>query len=117
MPTEGGWRRFLLAVAVLFAAACSESAGDGAYETSAVEIGDVRDIVPATGTLLAAGMAEVRAPRAGVVAAVYVKEGDTVRAGQVLATLSAPTRAPAGCLLYTSPSPRDLSTSRMPSSA
>ncbi|MFS0710213.1 efflux RND transporter periplasmic adaptor subunit [Brevundimonas phoenicis] len=96
MPTEGGWRRFLLAVAVLFAAACSESAGDSAYETSAVEIGDVRDIVPATGTLLAAGMAEVRAPRAGVMAAVYVKEGDTVRAGQVLATLSAPTRAPAG---------------------
>ena len=30
---------------------------------------------------------------------------------------AAPGAALAGCLLYTSPSPRDLSTSRMPSSA
>ena len=31
--------------------------------------------------------------------------------------LGAPPRGPVSCLLYTSPSPRDLSTSRMPSSA
>ena len=36
----------------------------------------------------------------------------------VLAEFSkSPRRMPGGCLLYTSPSPRDLSTSRMPSSA
>ena len=35
-----------------------------------------------------------------------------LEAGQVLGVLG-----PNGCLLYTSPSPRDLSTSRMPSSA
>ena len=85
----------MLGLAVLFAAACSEPADKGAYQTSTVEIGDVRDIVPATGTLLAAGMAEVRAPRSGVVIAVNVKEGDRVRAGQVLASLAAPMRAPA----------------------
>ena len=50
---------------------------------------------------------DVRAPAAGTVVDVLVKEGDSVTVGQGVCT----------CLLYTSPSPRDLSTSRMPSSA
>ena len=37
--------------------------------------------------------------------------------GMYLATLEAPTTGFMSCLLYTSPSPRDLSTSRMPSPA
>ena len=52
-------------------------------------------------------MAEIRIPDLGdfdevVVVEVHVAEGDSIQEG---------------CLLYTSPSPRDLSTSRMPSSA
>ena len=39
-----------------------------------------------------------------------VKNGDTVAVDDPLITVES-------CLLYTSPSPRDLSTSRMPSSA
>lgn len=64
------------------------------YETAVAEIGDVRDSVPAVGTLIAPGAAEIRTPQAGVIAAVHVEEGDTVRAGQVLATLASPTRVP-----------------------
>jgi len=37
--------------------------------------------------------------------------------GGIIATLLDETLGRTGCLLYTSPSPRDLSTSRMPSSA
>ena len=40
----------------------------------------------------------------------------TLRGANVIGHASVPER-PKGCLLYTSPSPRDLSTSRMPSSA
>lgn len=93
MLSEG--LRFLIGLGALLAASCSGPVKESAYQTATAEIGDVRDIVPATGTLLAAGMAEIRAPRAGVVIAVNVKEGDRVRAGQVLATLAAPMRAPA----------------------
>ena len=44
-------------------------------------------------------------------ARVFKKDGFTFDAGPTVIT------APYFCLLYTSPSPRDLSTSRMPSSA
>ena len=48
----------------------------------------------------------VSAPISGNLHAWLVEDGAQVKAGEVIA-----------CLLYTSPSPRDLSTSRMPSSA
>ena len=51
-------------------------------------------------------------------------DGDTVRAESgalhyMIGNIEMVTKKPSmgGCLLYTSPSPRDLSTSRMPSSA
>ena len=47
-----------------------------------------------------------------------VPGNDTVRSGDVVTTLEpSVSRMLDNCLLYTSPSPRDLSTSRMPSSA
>lgn len=86
---------FLAGVMAVLVVACSSTEQKAEYVTVAAEIGDVRDSVPAMGTLLAEGMAEIRAPRIGVIAVVHVKEGDKVRAGQVLATLSSPTRGPA----------------------
>ena len=44
---------------------------------------------------------------------VLVKSGDSLNPETIVAS----TNLPGNCLLYTSPSPRDLSTSRMPSSA
>lgn len=64
------------------------------YLTAVAEIGDVRDVVPATGVLIANGSAEIRAQEPGVIAVVYVEEGDRVQAGQVLARLEAPSRGP-----------------------
>ncbi|MFO0203841.1 MAG: biotin/lipoyl-binding protein, partial [Alphaproteobacteria bacterium] len=68
----------------------TSSADDATYLTSVAEIGDVRDVVPATGILLADGAAEIRASEPGVIEAVFVKEGDRVTAGQILARLVAP---------------------------
>ncbi|ATQ43106.1 efflux RND transporter periplasmic adaptor subunit [Caulobacter mirabilis] len=81
-------------VVSLALAACSGPEPKSEYVTAVAEVGDVRDSVPATGTLTTKGGAEIRAPRAGVISAVYAKEGDQVRAGQVLATLAAPARGP-----------------------
>eukprot|EP00831_Metopus_contortus_P034045 TRINITY_DN27213_c0_g1_i1.p1 TRINITY_DN27213_c0_g1~~TRINITY_DN27213_c0_g1_i1.p1 ORF type:complete len:142 (+),score=33.75 TRINITY_DN27213_c0_g1_i1:125-550(+) len=58
-------------------------------------------------------------------AVLMAEEGDEVHSGDVIAKLPRATTKtkditgglPRVCLLYTSPSPRDLSTSRMPSSA
>ena len=52
---------------------------------------------------------------------IFLPRGTAVRGGDVLVaedgSLIRVAAAPQPCLLYTSPSPRDLSTSRMPSSA
>ena len=55
----------------------------------------------------------------GVINKWLVNIGDTVSAGDILAEIETDkaTMEVEACLLYTSPSPRDLSTSRMPSSA
>ena len=70
---------------------------------------------------------EVPAPAAGVLCEIVVADGGTVAAEQLIAKIdtdgkvgavaAAPAAAPAACLLYTSPSPRDGLLSRMPSSA
>ena len=46
-----------------------------------------------------------------------VVRGDGVKIGYVPQKMNSEASLPLTCLLYTSPSPRDLSTSRMPSSA
>ena len=46
-----------------------------------------------------------------------VKEGDSVASGDILAEIETDKATMEVCLLYTSPSPRDATLSRMPSSA
>ena len=57
----------------------------------------------------------VRAPVSGVISSVSARPGEQLNPNRPIITLI-PSDSPL-CLLYTSPSPRDLSTSRMPSSA
>ena len=58
---------------------------------------------------------EVPSPVSGVLDSINSKDGSVVEVGAVLGSVSESSTNT--CLLYTSPSPRDLSTSRMPSSA
>ncbi len=85
-------RSFIAPVAAILAG-CSPSPVGYAIET--VEMGDVRDVVPATGTLEPLSSVEVRAETVGQVTAVYVSANETVRAGQPLARLK-PDRAALG---------------------
>jgi multidrug efflux pump subunit AcrA (membrane-fusion protein) len=57
--------------------------------TTAVEYGTVEQIVSVSGITKANNTAELGFARAGTVSLVYVKEGDQVEAGDVLATLGA----------------------------
>ena len=59
---------------------------------------------------------EVPAPASGVIAHIVKYDGATVGSEEIIAKIDTAAEAKT-CLLYTSPSPRDLSTSRMPSSA
>lgn len=72
----------------------SERADNAQFITALAEVGDVRDVVPATGALIGEGQVEIRAAQEGVIADVYVQEGDQVVAGQLLARLDAPTVRP-----------------------
>lgn len=75
--------------------ACKSKETQDIYETFTAGVGDVRDVIQATGTLEAKGAIDIRANARGVVETVLVKEGDTVRAGQVLARMRSATRTPA----------------------
>lgn len=97
----------LMMTALVLMGACNSGSGEPAYVTLPAEIGDVRDIVPATGVLVDEQAAEIRAPKAGVVSAVLVQEGDTVVAGQVLARLSDAARTPVGEAATTAASAMD----------
>ena len=72
--------------------------------------GTLPGIVNSNGELQAKRSVNVSPKKAGLLKELYVDQGDEVKKGEVLAHMDS-------CLLYTSPSPRDLSTSRMPSSA
>jgi HlyD family secretion protein len=91
----GRSRAMALLLGVVLASGLSScqrsSPQDEAYLTSVAEFGDVRDVVPATGTLTAPGGAEIRAQAAGVIDEVKVREGERVAAGTLLATLKAST--------------------------
>lgn len=90
------FRGLLPVCAVLLLSGCAkDQAANPDLRTAVAEIGDVRDVVPATGELIEPGSAEIRAARPGVIRSVLVQEGQRVRAGQVLATLVAPARGPA----------------------
>lgn len=59
--------------------------------TTTVEVGDVEEIVSVSGLMRARSTAELAFPSPGVVSKVYVKEGATVKEGDVLATVGAET--------------------------
>ena len=60
---------------------------------------------------------EVPSPISGVLTEINSQDGSVVEVGALLGSVSAEGRAVKSCLLYTSPSPRDATLSRMPSSA
>ena len=66
--------------------AMSTRTGDR-YTTATVAMGSVRQTVSATGTVASSSRRDVAFPVAGTVASVAVGLGDTVTAGEVLATL------------------------------
>lgn len=83
-------RPFLLVLpVVLLAAGCS---GGDAPAPRLADVGrsDVREVVDAPGTVTAKAVSTLTAPADATVAAVLVKDGDTVRPGQVLVRLSSP---------------------------
>ncbi len=59
------------------------------YVTAVAEKGDLRQTVEAVGTVTSERELELRFGASGIVSNVYVKEGETVRAGQRLAQLKA----------------------------
>ncbi len=97
------WMAALLAVAVLAAAAVvsqrrpaapppEEKPAEAAIELAAddlatAEAGEIQRLLPLTGALRAAAQAVVKAKVAGELAEVLVKEGDAVKAGQLLARI------------------------------
>lgn len=83
----GGALRLCLALAVsALAASCGDS-DNTEYVTSTVAKGDVRDVVPAVGTIKALSQIEVRADSPGRVVEILVDVNVPVRAGQVLARI------------------------------
>lgn len=59
------------------------------YVTAVAERGNIEQTVEAVGTVISDRDLQLQFPVSGIVAQVYVKEGDTVRAGQRLAALRA----------------------------
>jgi HlyD family secretion protein len=59
------------------------------YITQVAEKGDLRQTVEAVGTVISERDLELQFATSGIVSQVYVKEGDTVQAGQRLAILRA----------------------------
>lgn len=67
-------------------AACAEKAASR-YELSVAEVGDVRDVVPATGTLKSETQVEIASEIPGRIIDVAVQPNDAVRRGQILARI------------------------------
>ena len=80
--------RFVTIASLLcFAVAGCSGDRQPSYVTSEAKIGDVRDVVPATGTLKAEQQVVVGTPVSGEVVEVLVDANDVVRRGQVLARI------------------------------
>ena len=70
-------------------AAYAAQADAPSYRTATATIGDVEETLGLSGTVEPAGRADLSFATSGTVASVSVEEGETVRAGQVLARLDA----------------------------
>jgi HlyD family secretion protein len=91
-PSPGRWLLPVLVVLALAAAAWwffGRSADDatGGYRTAAVERGEIRTAISATGTLSATATVDVGTQVSGTLQTVEVDFNDTVTAGQVIARL------------------------------
>ena len=64
-----------LAGSIVACARKEEAPTKSGLVTFVATVGDIRDIVPATGALMSMAGADVRASRAGVITAVLVTEG------------------------------------------
>ena len=85
-------RSILLCFALALAAGCdidprSEPGRSGAYITERVEIGDIRDIIPAVGPVRAATEVEIGAEVTGRILEIHADFNDPVSAGDLLARI------------------------------
>lgn len=95
-----GWIKLGLIVAVVvilsmkFFSSCKKVNGDlQVARTAKVERGNLSVVVEATGTVKPYNRVEIKAPIAGRIDEVLVREGDEVKQGQVLARMSSTERA------------------------
>src|SRR6185503_16005795 len=77
----------IIALPILAVAFFALSPSQPEYVTAVASRGDIQQTVEAVGTVISDRDLELQFPSVGVVAQVYVKEGDMVRAGQRLAAL------------------------------
>ncbi|MGC4175825.1 efflux RND transporter periplasmic adaptor subunit [Demequina sp.] len=89
--TRSKWRVAIVAVVIIAVVAVFATRGnaaeDGSYRTALVDTGDVTQTLAASGSIESASRYDLTFQVAGTVDAVDVAEGDTVEAGQTLATL------------------------------
>lgn len=85
-PMSASRRAAMAALALLV---CGCSSGKAEYATAVVEIGDIRDVIPAQGRIEASREVSVTPALAGRVAEVFVEANESVVAGQPLARLAA----------------------------
>ncbi|MDT5038444.1 MAG: hypothetical protein QOE03_3629 [Micromonosporaceae bacterium] len=79
----------VLAVVSISAASCSESPRD--VTVGSVSRADVTEVVDASATVTAKGVATLTAPADGTLAGLSVAAGQSVTAGQIVAVISSPT--------------------------
>jgi multidrug efflux pump subunit AcrA (membrane-fusion protein) len=86
-------RRFLpLLLIPTLVSACSGGGGTSTkIQVSAVGRSDVAEVVEAPATVAARATATLRSPAEGTIETLYVSDGETVRAGEVLARIDSPT--------------------------
>lgn len=69
----------------------AKAAAEGGYQFATIEVGDIEDLVSATGTLQPRDYVDVGAQVSGQIEEIYVEVGDKVEAGQRLAKIDATT--------------------------
>ncbi|GAA3242074.1 hypothetical protein GCM10010468_79600 [Actinocorallia longicatena] len=74
-----------------FLSGCSGGGGGGKVRLGPVQRGSVAEVVEAPATLSARANATLRSPAEGTIKTLRLRDGDTVKDGQVVATISSPT--------------------------
>ena len=106
---------------VLFLVSCGgDSSSDDSftyYQKKPVEASKLDLTIEASGEVEAIYSVEIKSKASGEILDLPAEVGDFVERGSILARIDQRTPKNIFCLLYTSPSPRDPTKSRMPSSA